>query len=89
MGLYELIFSQALIVSIYYFSFAFYRELSAEMRTKFKRYLIGLAFLDLTLISITIDNLNIFGESYGMIGAALNFCVVIGAILIYYGIVRK
>jgi hypothetical protein len=59
------------------------------MQSKFKRYLIGLAFLDLTFISVAIDNLNLFGASYAMIGAALNFCIVIGAILIYFGIVRR
>ncbi|NVM52264.1 MAG: hypothetical protein HWN66_01085 [Candidatus Helarchaeota archaeon] len=88
MGLYEFAFSTALMVAVYYFSFTFYQELS-EMRSKFRRYLIGIAFLYITLISVTIDNLNIFGESYALIGAALNFCVLIGALLIYFGIIRK
>jgi hypothetical protein len=88
-GTYEAIFSQTLIVLIFYFSFTFYRELSPEIRKKFKRYLIGLIFLDITLISVTIDNMNVFGDAYTMIGAALNFCVVVGAILIYFGIVRR
>ncbi len=89
MGIYELLLSQALIIAVYYFSIQLYRVLTPEMRTKFIKYLIGLAFLDLTFISVTIDNLNIFGEAYSLIGAALNFCVLFGAILIYLGIVRR
>jgi len=88
-GTYEVIFSQTLIALIFYISFTFYRELGPEIQKKFKRYLIGLIFLDITLISISIDNMNVFGPGYTMIGAALNFCVVVGAILIYYGIVRR
>lgn len=89
MVLYELAFSQSLIFAIYYFSFKFYKELTPELKTKFRRYLIGLAFLDLTFISVAIDNWGIFGAAYADIGGVLNFCVVIGAILIYLGIVRK
>ena len=89
MVIYELVFSQSLMVAIYYFSFQFYKELTPEMKTKFKKYLIGIAFLDLTFISVAIDNWGIFGDSYAIIGSALNFCVVIGAILIYLGIVRR
>lgn len=88
-GTYEFIYSQTLIIFIFYISFTFYKELGPEIQKKFKRYLIGLIFLDITLISITIDNMNLLGPSYAMIGAALNFCVVVGAILIYYGIVRR
>jgi len=89
MGIYELLLSQALIIAVYYSSFQLYRELTSEMRTKFQKYLIGLAFLDLTFISVAIDNLNIFGDAYSLVGSALNFCVVIGALLIYLGIVRR
>jgi hypothetical protein len=88
-GIYELVFSQGLMVATFYFSFAFYRDLSPEIRKKFVKYLIGLAFLDLTLVSVTIDNLDIFGAAYSTIGALLNFCVVIAAILIWLGIVRR
>ena len=88
-GTYEIIFSQTLLVLIFYLSFTFYRELGPEIQKKFRRYLIGLIFLDITLISITIDNMNVFGSGYATIGALLNFCVVFGAILIYYGIVRR
>jgi len=88
-GTYEVIFSQTLLVLIFYLSFTFYRELGPEIQKKFRRYLIGLIFLDITLISITIDNMNVFGSGYATIGALLNFCVVFGAILIYYGIVRR
>jgi hypothetical protein len=88
-GFYELIFSQAMLVTVFYISFRFYRELEADIRKKFRNYLIGVLFLDITLLSITIDNMNVFGPGYATIGALLNFCVVIGAILIYFGIVRR
>ncbi len=88
-GYYELIFSQAMLVTVFYISFRFYRELDPDIRKKFRNYLIGVLFLDITLLSITIDNMNIFGPGYATIGALLNFCVVIGAILIYFGIVRR
>lgn len=88
-GIYEIVFSQTILALIFYFSLTLFKELTPEMKKKFKLYLIGLIFLDLTLLSISIDNLNIFGTAYATIGAALNFGVVLGALLIYLGIVRK
>ncbi|MHA1268991.1 MAG: hypothetical protein ACTSPY_04320 [Candidatus Helarchaeota archaeon] len=87
-GIYELVFSQIVLASIFIISIMMYRGLSKETKNKFKWFLIGLMFIDTTLISITIDNINII-PGYDTIGAVLNFMVVIGAILIYRGIVRK
>ncbi len=87
-GLYEFVFSQSLILAIFYFSFQLYKELSSEMRKKFKFYLIGVVFLDLTLISITIDNMDII-QGFQTIANLLNIFIVIGALFIYYGIVRR
>jgi hypothetical protein len=87
-GIYELVFSQFILITVFYCSFLFYRELSKDMKNKFRWFLVGLIFLDITLVSITIDNMNII-PGYGSIGAILNFMVVIGAFLIYLGIVRR
>ena len=87
-GLYELFFSQIMVAFTYIFSFKFYGELSSEMKNKFKRYLIGLLFMDVTFLSITIDNMNIFPE-LSLIFQLLNFSMVAGAFFIYFGIVRK
>ena len=87
-GIYELVFSQFILITVFYCSYLFYRELSKDMKNKFRWFLVGLIFLDITLVSITIDNMNII-PGYGTIGAILNFMVVIGAFLIYLGIVRR
>ncbi|MHA1231106.1 MAG: hypothetical protein ACTSRP_15180 [Candidatus Helarchaeota archaeon] len=87
-GLYELIFSQLVLLSVIVFSIIMYRDLSLQMKKKFRWFIIGLFFLDTTLISITIDNMNLF-EWFNTISSIFNFMVVIGAILIYLGIIRK
>ncbi|MBD3230363.1 MAG: hypothetical protein GF329_19445 [Candidatus Lokiarchaeota archaeon] len=87
-GIYELIFSQVLLGIIIITSLRIYLDITKEMKNKFRWYLLGLIFLDSTLVSIIIDNLNLF-YWWGSIGAVLNFMVVIGALLIYIGIIRR
>ena len=87
-GIYELVFSQVVLISVFIISIKMYRELGKETRGRFRWFLIGLIFLDITLVSITISNINII-PGYDTIGSILNFMVVIGAILIYKGIIRK
>ncbi|MHA1753325.1 MAG: hypothetical protein ACTSYZ_13255 [Candidatus Helarchaeota archaeon] len=77
-----------MLISVFIISIKMYRELGKETRGRFRWFLIGLIFLDITLVSITISNINII-PGYDTIGSILNFMVVIGAILIYKGIIRK
>ncbi len=87
-GLYELILTQTLFLTLLYFSIMLFREISAEMRRKFIRFMIGGFFINLTLISVVIQNMRII-EGYELIGGVLNLGAFIGVILIYYGIVRR
>ena len=87
-GLYESFFSQGLLISIFYFSLKFYIDLASDMKRKFRWYLIGLIFLDITLLSIIIGNMHLFPALNDII-TILNFCIIIGALMIYSGIIRR
>ncbi|NVM31509.1 MAG: hypothetical protein HWN65_21915 [Candidatus Helarchaeota archaeon] len=87
-GIYQMVFSEVMFIAVYYISIKLYKELSDEMKRKFKRFLFGGVFINLTLLSVSIDNMYIFAN-YEIIGGLLNLGALIGVILIYYGIVRK
>ncbi len=88
-ALYELCYSQGLMLATYYFSLKFYWELSADIRKRFLLYLVGLTILDLTLVTVTIDNWYIFGAGFQTIASIVNLSIILAAILIYFGIVRR
>jgi len=88
-GLFELIFSQMFLGIIIYFSLIFYRELTPELQKKFRRYIIGLTLLDVALLLIILGNMHIIPTSEISISIILFLCLVLGALLIYLGIVRQ
>lgn len=87
-GIYQIIFSQALFIFLMYYAIRLYKEISPEMQHKFKRFLIGGFFVDLTFLSISINNMYII-PGYDSIANLFNLGAFIGIILIYYGIVRR
>ena len=87
-GYSEMVYSQLIMLSVFIISLKFYRELSSEMKNKFRKFLIGIIFIDITFLCVIIDNLNIL-PSLSLIFQLLNFSVLIGAILMYLGIVRR
>ncbi len=88
-GVFEIIFSQIIILSTLYISSIIYKELPQELRSKFKWFLIGLVSMDISLLSITLLNMQIL-PSTSLIPFIINFsCLICGSILIYFGIVRK
>ncbi len=87
-GIFQIIFAQTLFISLLYFSVSLYKEISPEMQRKFKRFIFGTIFIDITSFSITIQNMQII-PNYDTIGGILNLGALIGIILIYYGIVRR
>lgn len=88
-GLYQLIFSQFVMITIIYLSLIFYRELTHELRGKFQRYLVGLLLLNGALLIITLGNMQIIQIGNIIISSILFLCLVLGAFLIYLGVVRK
>jgi hypothetical protein len=87
-GIWELIISQILFISIFYLGLKLYYELGVETRRKFKRFLLGAFFIDVTFVNISINNLRVI-PGYETIASLLNGCALIGIILIYFGIVRR
>jgi hypothetical protein len=87
-GLFQIFFAQTLFIGLLYFSICLYREITPEMQRKFKRFIYGSVFIDITSVSITIQNMQII-PNYDTIGGIFNLGAAIGIILIYYGIVRR
>ncbi|MFX1452950.1 MAG: hypothetical protein ACFFCM_19090 [Promethearchaeota archaeon] len=101
-GLYEIIFGQAIFVSVVYFSIKLYRELSVEMQKKLKLFITGLVTSNISITSVVIKNMDIIGgvqliESIFGVGSLISFIFVgifsvgtlISFIFIYFGIVRR
>ncbi|MDD1777760.1 MAG: hypothetical protein LUQ65_06275 [Candidatus Helarchaeota archaeon] len=87
-GIFQLVFGQSLFVGLLYFSILLYRELSTEIKHRFKRFVLGTIFINLTATSIAIQNMRLF-ENYEPIAAVLNLGAFIAIILIYFGIIRR
>ncbi|MFX0100030.1 MAG: hypothetical protein ACFFCS_10660 [Candidatus Hodarchaeota archaeon] len=87
-GLTVLVFTQLIMIAIIVLSAQLFKDFSAEIKKKFSLYLIGLIMADITLLTITLDNLPILAE-LSSIFSYLNMLVIIGSILIYFGIVRR
>ncbi|MHA1265729.1 MAG: hypothetical protein ACTSRS_10905 [Candidatus Helarchaeota archaeon] len=87
-GIYEIVFSQALFTFSFFLGYYLYRELSTEVRKKFKRFLIGIVCINITLLNVSINNMRII-PGYESIYSLLNLSAFLGIILIYFGIVRR
>lgn len=87
-GTMVLAFTQAIMIAIIILSVRLFKDFSDEMKKKFSLYLIGLIMADLTLLSVTLDNLAIF-PGLSSLFSYMNMLVIIGSILIYFGIVRR
>ena len=87
-GIFQLLFGQLLFVGLLYFSILLYRELSDEIKRRFKRFVLGTIFINLKATSVAIQNMQLF-ENYESIAAVLNLGAFIAIILIYFGIIRR
>ncbi|MFX1297884.1 MAG: hypothetical protein ACFFD2_23935, partial [Promethearchaeota archaeon] len=83
------ILSQVIIVTILYLSSIFYRELPQAIQRKFKRFIIGLILMDIALLLITTGNMQLIPTTNSFLTIILFLSLVLGSILIYFGIVRK
>ena len=101
-GLYEIIFGQAIFLSIIYISIKLYRELSPEMQKKLKYFVLGIVFSNISITSVVIKNMYIIGgfqpiDNIFGLGSLISFIYVsifslgslISFIFIYFGIVRR
>jgi hypothetical protein len=87
-GIFQMLFGQSLFVGLLYFSIMLYRELSEEIKRRFKRFVLGTIFINLTATSVAIQNMQLF-VNYEYIAGILNLGAFIGIILIYFGIIRR
>ncbi len=87
-GIFQILFSQIFFIVLLYFCIQLYNELTSDVKKKFRRFVIGIIFIDLTTISITIQNMQLF-PNYESIAGLFNLGAFIGIILIYYGIIRR
>ena len=87
-GTMVLVFTQAIMIAIIVLSVRLFKDFSEEMKKKFSLYLIGLIMADITLLSVTLDNLAIF-PGLSSLFSYMNMLVIIGSIFIYFGIVRR
>ena len=58
------------------------------MKKKFKFFVLGVIFIDITILGIIINNMHII-PGFELIRNFLNAGAFIGAILIYFGIIRR
>ncbi|MBD3186177.1 hypothetical protein GF325_05060 [Candidatus Bathyarchaeota archaeon] len=87
-GTMELILTQGILLACVVISLTIIKDLGPEMKRKFLLYIIGIVFLNITFFGTAIDNMNFFPEIHDVF-SYLNILVIIGTILIYFGIVRR
>ncbi|MFX0132780.1 MAG: hypothetical protein ACFFDN_03950 [Candidatus Hodarchaeota archaeon] len=87
-GIYEIIIGETLFAIILYFSLILYKELSQDMKKKFKFFILGVIFVDITVLGVIINNMHII-QGFEVIRNILNAGAFIGAILIYFGIIKR
>ncbi|MBD3228277.1 MAG: hypothetical protein GF329_08805 [Candidatus Lokiarchaeota archaeon] len=87
-GFCQFILSQGIIAIQFFLSVKIYKKVIGSVRNKFRYFIIGIGLLDVHLIWLIIYNLNIIPlvESFGTI---FQLCGLIGAFLLYYGMIQK
>lgn len=87
-GIFQIFMGQTLFIMMLFYSILLYREISNEIKRRFKRFLLGTIFINLTATSVAIQNMQII-ENYEPIAAVLNLGAFIGILLIYFGLIRR